>query len=302
MRSPLAYSPRPGPLRDASAVSACLYFGSIAAVALATTNPLILAGAAAAVVVAGTCARAGRALAASARYGLFLAAAFVAVNAIASQRGETILVRGWDLPVIGQVDISAEALVEGGVLAARVVVVLMAFSVLSASVDPDRLLRMLRPLARRSALTATLIARLVPLAARDHARVREAAQLRGPAAAPVGSVAVLRRLLAGALDRSADVAATLELRGYSAGPPRRAAQPRPGRRSWRFAAAGLAILGVGVGALAGGAAGFDSYPTVSMEAGAGTFAAALTLPALAALPFARMPRFAARPDPGVARG
>ncbi len=252
--------------------------------------------------VAGICAHAGRALAASARYGVLLAAAFVVVNAIAAQRGQTILVRGWDLPVLGQIDISAEALVEGGVLAARVVVVLMAFAVLSASVDPDRMLRMLRPLARRSALTATLIARLVPLAARDHARVREAAKLRGPAAAPVGTVGVLRRLVAGALDRSADVAATLELRGYAAGPPRRAAQPRPGRRSWRFAAAGLAILGLGIAALAGGAADFDSYPTVSMQAGTATFAAALALPALAALPFARMPRFAMRPAAGVARG
>ena len=100
----------------------------------------------------------------------------------------------------------------------------------------------------------------------------------------------------------ADVAATLELRGYAAGPPRRAAQPRPGRRSWRFAAAGLAILGLGIATLASGAADFDSYPTVSMQAGTATFAAALALPALAALPFARMTRFAMPPAAGVARG
>ncbi|MGI9021513.1 MAG: CbiQ family ECF transporter T component [Solirubrobacterales bacterium] len=301
MRSPLAYSPRPGPLRDASAVSASLYFGSLATIALASTNPLILTGAAAAVVVAGVCGGAKRALAASAHYGLLLAAAFVAVNAIASQRGETILVRGWELPLLGQIDVSAEALAEGAVLAARVVVVLLAFAVLSASVDPDRLLRMLRPVARRSALTATLIARLVPLAARDHTRMREAAALRGPVAAPVGSVAMLRRLVAGALDRSVDVAATLELRGYAAGPPRRAAQPPPGRRSWRFAAAGFAILALGVTVLAGGVAEFAAYPTVTMDAEAQTAAVALALPLLAALPFARVPRFPARAPAGVPR-
>jgi energy-coupling factor transport system permease protein len=295
MRSALSYSPRPGPLRDASAGSACLYFGSLAAVALATTNPLILTGAAAGVVVAGLAAGAGRALAASARYGLVLAAAFVAVNAVASQRGDTILVRGWDLPVLGRTDVSAEALAEGAVLAGRVVVVLLAFAVLSASVDPDRLLRMLRPLARRSALTATLIARLVPLAARDHARVREAGALRGPAAAPVGTGATLRRLVAGSLDRASDVAATLELRGYAHGAPRRAARPRPGRRSPRFAAAGAAIAAVGVAAIASGAAAFDAYPTVSIEASGVTVAAALALPVLAALPFMPSSRTSARP-------
>jgi energy-coupling factor transport system permease protein len=210
----------------------------------------------------------------------------VAVNAIAAQRGDTILLRLGEVPVLGRIDVSAEALVEGAVLAGRVLVVLMAFAVMSATVDPDRMLRTLRPLARRSALTATLITRLVPLAARDHARVRDAARLRGPAAAPVGRAETLRRLVAGSLDRASDVAATLELRGYAHGPPRRAAQPRPGRHSWRFAAAGLAIIGVGCAAILSGVAAFDPYPTVSMEASGATLLAALALPALAALPFA----------------
>ena len=62
----------------------------------------------------------------------------VAVNAIASQRGDTILLRGGELPVLGQIDVSAEALVEGAVLALRIAVVLCAFAVYSACVDPDR--------------------------------------------------------------------------------------------------------------------------------------------------------------------
>ena len=65
-------------------------------------------------------------------------------------------------------------------LGLRVVVVVLVFAVYSACVDPDRVLRALRPLARRSALTATLVTRMVPLAAADGARLREAAALRGP--------------------------------------------------------------------------------------------------------------------------
>ena len=47
------------------------------------------------------------------------------VNAIVSQRGDTILLRGGELPVLGRIDVSAEALVEGAVLALRITVVLV---------------------------------------------------------------------------------------------------------------------------------------------------------------------------------
>ena len=153
----------------------------------------------------------------------------VVVNAIVLQRGQTILLRGWDLPVLGQIDVSAEALAEGGVLALRIIVALVVFAVWSACVDPDRVLRAIRPLAGRSALTATLIARLVPLAAADAARLSEAGRLRGPAAAPLGRGAIARRLIAGSLDRSVEIASTLELRGYGLGIrsrlPRHASEP-----------------------------------------------------------------------------
>jgi len=286
MRSPIAYSPDRGPLGRASALAASAYLGSIAVVAFLYSNPLVLAGAGAAVAVAGLASGAGRALAASARWAATLGVLIVAVNAIASQRGETILLRGWDLPLLGQVDVSAEALAEGAVLALRIGVVLAAFAVHSARVDPDRLLRLARPLARHSALTASLVTRLVPLAAADHARLREATTLRGPAAAPVGRAAVARRLVAGSLDRAAEIAASLELRGYGRGAPRVGAAARTSRHSWRFAAAGLAIAALGVGARVAGIGTFEAYPTVAIEADPATLALAVALPLLAALPFA----------------
>jgi energy-coupling factor transport system permease protein len=286
MRSPLAYSPKPGPFGRVGALAAGLYLGSLAIVAFAYSNPIVLAGAAAAVAVAGLLAGAGRALAAAARWGATLGVLIVIVNGVASQRGDTILVRGGEVPVLGRIDISAEALVEGGVLALRIAVVIAVFAVFTACVDPDRVLRLLRPLARHSALTATMITRLVPLAAADHARLRDAATLRGPAAAPVGRATLARRLVAGSLDRAVDVAAALELRGYARGAPRRGAGPRPGRHSWRFAAAGAAIVALGAGARIAGAGGFEAYPTAVAEADPATVALALALPVLAALPFA----------------
>jgi energy-coupling factor transport system permease protein len=285
MRPALAYSPRPGPLGRASALAAAAYLGSLAVGAFAFSNPIVLAGAGAAVAVAALTAGAGGALAAAARWGATLSVLIVAVNGVASQRGDTILLRGWDVPLAGRIDISAEALAEGGVLALRIAVVIAAFAVYTACVDPDRVLRLLRPLARHSALTATLITRLVPLAAADHARLRQASALRGPGAAPVGRAALGRRLVAGSLDRAVDVAAALELRGYARGAPRRASAARRSRHSWRFGAAGAAIGALGLGGRIAGVGGFEAYPTLAVDADPATFVLAAVLPVLAALPY-----------------
>jgi energy-coupling factor transport system permease protein len=285
MRSPLAYVPRPTPLGDAGAVAATVYLGSFAIAAFAYSNPIVLAGAAAGTIVAGIGAKATRALRASARWGLTLGAFIIVVNGLVSQRGDTVVIHGLWLPLLGWSDVSAEALADGGVLALRIVVVLMAFAVHSSSVDPDRVLRLMRPLARRSALTATLIARLVPLAAADYLRLSEAAALRGPGAAPVGRAALARRLVAGSLDRAVEVAATLELRGYAKGPPRTARGARRSRHDRRFVAVGIAVAGVALGARAAGLGSFDPYPLVAMDSGPGTVALAAWMPLAAAVPF-----------------
>jgi energy-coupling factor transport system permease protein len=286
MRPVLAYRPRPGPLGEGGALAASAYLGSLALAALVASNPIVIAGAGAGVAVAGLWSGAGSALRLAARWALALGVLLVLVNGIASQRGDTVLVHGIVLPLLGTVDISLEALVDGAVLALRLGVVMAAFAVHAATVDPDRVLRLLRPIASRSALTATLIARMVPLAAADYARLGEATALRGPAAAPAGRAALARRLVAGSLDRAVDVAATLELRGYAHGAPRAVATGRPSRHDPALLAAALAIAAASIAADVAGVGGFDAYPALEVDAGGGTIALAAALPALAALPFA----------------
>jgi energy-coupling factor transport system permease protein len=215
MRSPFAYTPRPGPLQAASPGAAVAYLGAFVVVAFLYSSPLVLSAAGVAAALAGYSAGAGGAVRVALRMGLTLALLIVVVNALVVDRGETVLLRLGELPLLGHVDITAEALAEGAILGLRAGVAMIAFAVYSACVDPDRVLRALRPLAGRSALTAALISRLVPVAVADAARLRDAGRLRGPAAAPLGRTALLRRLMAGSLDRAVDVAATLELRGYS---------------------------------------------------------------------------------------
>jgi energy-coupling factor transport system permease protein len=300
MRSAFAYTPRPGLLQSASPQAAIAFLGAFVFVAFLFSNPLVLAAAALGAAVAGLAAGARRAVLASARMGLALAILITAVNGLVTDRGDTVLARLGDYPVLGQVNVTAEALAAGGVIGLRALAAMVAFAVYSSCVDPDRVLRLLRPVAGRSALTATLITRLVPVAARDAARLREAARLRGPAAAPVGRAAFARRLLAGSLDRSVDVAATLELRGYGLGvslPDRARGRSRYDRR-FLIAGALLAVAAVAVKAV--GAGDFEAYPEIEMAIDPATLALAAATAAIGLVPLRRVRRRARFPDAEVA--
>lgn len=299
MRSPYAYVPRPGSLQSASPGAAVVYLGSFVAVAFLYSNPLVLAAAGAAAALAGLTAGAGDAVRAALRMGLALALFIVVVNGLVTDRGDTVLLRLGEWPLLGRVDVTAEALAAGAAIGLRAAVAMVAFAVYSACVDPDRVLRALRPLAGRSALTATLISRLVPVAAADAARLRDAGQLRGPAAAPLGRAALARRLLAGSLDRAVDVAATLELRGYSRHPRHRPGFPHLwGVKSWsmrsrfdgRFYATGALVLAAAVAGKLAGADAFSEYPTVEVGLGAPTAALSLLLLCTGFVPLRRRHR------------
>jgi energy-coupling factor transport system permease protein len=294
MRPPFAYTPRPGPLQMASPGAAVTYLGALVVVAFLYSSPLVLAAVGIAAALAGYTAGAGSAVRVALRMGLTLALLIVVVNVLVVDRGETVLLRLGEAPLLGRVDITAEAVAEGAILGLRAGVAMIAFAVYSACVDPDRVLRALRPFAGRSALTAALISRLVPVAVADAARLRDAGQLRGPAAAPVGRTTLLRRLMAGSLDRAVDVAATLELRGYSLEPPKRLVGhlwPLGGTKSSiprsrfdrRFYMTGALVLVAAIAGMALGADNFHAYPTIEVGLGLGTvaFSALIVLAGLA---------------------
>jgi energy-coupling factor transport system permease protein len=284
MRPALAYAPGRSPLHRASPGAAIAYLGGLATVGFVYSSPLVLVAAGLTTALAGYAAGAGRAVRASLRFALPLLILMVAINVLVSHRGDTVLVRGFEMPVLGNTDVTLESLADGATIGLRVVAVVIAFAVYSACVDPDRVLRALRPLARRSAMTAGLVTRMVPLAAADGARLREAAALRGPGAEPVGRAALARRLVEGSLDRAVDVAATLELRGHSLGVRPRMRRERS-RDDFPVLAAGIAILAAGVAARLAGAGGFETYPRIAMDTDGLTLALCLTLPPLAAVPF-----------------
>jgi energy-coupling factor transport system permease protein len=295
MRSPFAYTPRPGPLQAASPAAAVTYLGALIAVAFLYSSPIVLTATGAALVLAGRLAGARAAVRAALWMGLTLALLIVVVNALVVSRGETVLARLGEWPLFGQVDVTAEAIAAGAVLGLRAAVVMVGFAVYSACVDPDRVLRALRPLAGRSALTATLVSRLVPVAAADAARLRDAAKLRGPGAAPVGKAPLARRLLAGSLDRAVDVAATLELRGYSLDAPRARNRSSRSRYDGRFYAIGVAVLAFAIAAKLLGADDFAEYPAIEIGVGSATLAVSAVIALSGLAPLRRRPARSSSP-------
>jgi energy-coupling factor transport system permease protein len=209
------------------------------------------------------------------------------INVLVVRRGLTVFARLGEVPPFGQLDLTVEALVAGGLVALHVVAVMAWAGVFACCVNPDGLLEAFRRLSFRSALSATLATRLIPVLARDAERLGEARRCRpdGGGGGARARAAVVRAVATGALDRALDVAATLEVRGYAiAGRPPRRRIPRS-RHDLALLAAGTALVALTVLALAAGP-GYDPYDRLQLPALGSSLALAAAVLAAALLPMA----------------
>ena len=295
-----SYRPRASALHAARAVIAGGFCFALALVFVLFEHPLVLAAGVLAVALAARGAGVSADLRRAVRLGLTIALLVAVINPLVSSEGETLLVRGWAL--LGhRFDITLEAVVYGAVAGVRLFGLVLAFALFSLVVDPDELLRALRRISYRSALTAALATRLVPLLARDASRRSEAARCR---ARPASRTALARAALAGSLERAVEIAAALEVRGYAGvGGGRKAARERfafarrfggagaagSGRRSRhdvRVALAAGALVATVVSAKVAGFAPFVAYPGLELGVGASELGLAAAIVVLAWSPFA----------------
>jgi energy-coupling factor transport system permease protein len=319
----LFYRRLASPLHATRAGVGAMWALALTAAALILYNPLPLAALALAVLGAGACAGVGRQLAGTLRTALIVGLPIVAINVLASREGLTVFARLGDLGPFGQGDLTVEAVVYGAVIALKVTLLMLITTLASLAVDPDELLRGFRRLSFRSALTASLATRMIPVLGADAQRLAEAQRTRpeDPARGVRGRVALLSAIVGGSLERAMEVAATLELRGFAV-----AADGRPGPRRlllWRprsrgsgmrmprshaggphprgsavrvgrpwsrhdlaFLCSALAVLALSLVGRLSGAASFEAYPLVKMQLDAGTFALCAALVAAVLLPFA----------------
>jgi energy-coupling factor transport system permease protein len=280
----MIYRRRSSPLHAARAAAGCAYCLSLVVAALALSNPIALGAVTAAIVLAAVGAGVGREMPRAARLALTIAVLLVVINALVTRDGLTVIARLGHLPVLGRTDVTLEATVYGGILGLRGVALILCAALYSLAIDPDEVLRLFRRVSFRSALTATLATRMVPLLARDARRLADAQRCRP--GRPPNRIQLLRVATTGMLDRALDVAAALEVRGYGA-----ARRPPPSRRPYSrhdiaFAASAGAIITLTVTARVFNLAPFQAYPSLDVSAGLSTFALSAALLVAALLPFA----------------
>ena len=149
-----------------------------------TEHPLLLASLLATILAAGAAAGAAPQLLRSLRRSaLPVIGLSVLVNVLVSRQGLTVFARLGDWGVLGQVNLTLEALVYGAVFALRLLVVALACLLAVCAADPDELLGSCGRLSPRVALSATVALRMVPVLAGDAGRLAEAQRCRPGAGA-----------------------------------------------------------------------------------------------------------------------
>jgi energy-coupling factor transport system permease protein len=271
------------PLHAARASVAVGWCAALTGVALAFDHPLVSAAVVLAATVAAARAGVTRELRGALRLGVVLAVMFAFANAIVTRDGLTVLLRFGEVPPFGQLDVTLEALVYGALQGARILAVIAAVALYASAVDPDRVLGLFRRAGFRSALTATLATRLVPVLRRDGHRLADAQRCR---ARPAGRLAIVRAVASGSLERAVDVAATLEVRGYGNARRGRAAREPWSRHDLAFAASAVALAAIGTWAVLAHTFAWDAYPELHLTAGPRQLIAAAAIVAVALLPFA----------------
>lgn len=285
--SVLAYRPLPSPLHAARASVGALWLAALTLATVVLYHPIALLCLGATAMLAAWAAGVGGRVAAGLRLALALAIPTVAINVLVSREGLTVFARLGDLGPFGQGDLTVEALVYGLVIALKVGVVIVIGALGSLCVDPDELLAYCRRLSFRSALTASLALRMVPLLAADAQRLAEAQRTRPAAEGGVRArVQLLTATVGGALDRALDVAATLEVRGFASARAARRARRPLSRHDLAFACSALAILSLAVAGRLAGPLSFDAYPSLRCPVSVATLMLCVAMIVAAMLPFA----------------
>jgi energy-coupling factor transport system permease protein len=207
-----------------SAVPALCVLAALAAAALVADRTITVA--AIALVLLAACLRAPRRRRWPYLVGTLASAAFLfLLSPLLGSYGGYELWQGPSVPVLGRLDVTDEELRTALFQALRLAAVGLAFAAYALLLDHDRLLQSAGRL-RRSVLAVALATRLFPSLERDATGLVEALRGRGVVVEGLkGRARLLSPLLAGSLERSLNLAESMESRGF--GRAGRTSVPRP---------------------------------------------------------------------------
>ena len=292
------YRPRDSPLHGLHpAAKVALALGVLVA-SLVLTHPLYLLAVLAGTVVLAASARALRDWWGFMRLFALVALTVVAINVLASARGATVI---WGGLGLGGVSDSVEGLAFGAVMAVRLFAVVSAFTVLSLTLHPDELTRLMSRFAYRSGLALSLSTRLYPVVVRDAGSIVDAQRSRGLDLDAGGRLARMRArlpvvvpLFHTSMERAVGIAEAMEARGFGSGPRTRWRAQRMGWPDWVAIGSSVLLYAVSVwlASVVGGEPTF--YPRIDLPLGSLVLVAALLLGVLVSVAAALPSRGGAR--------
>ncbi|NLO21895.1 MAG: energy-coupling factor transporter transmembrane protein EcfT [Syntrophomonadaceae bacterium] len=159
------------------------------------------------------------------KFSLIMVLMIVLINVLFARAGTTIIYRGVDIPLIGALEISLEAIAYGLGMSLRLLVIISVFCLYTYTVNPDKALHLGGRLGGKSVLAITLSLRLFPLMIKDFQRISEIQRCRGVKLS-TGSLwqrakktlPIISIILLSSLERSLQLAESMQARGYGSGP------------------------------------------------------------------------------------
>jgi energy-coupling factor transport system permease protein len=273
------YRDRGGVLQQTRATIAVGWCAALGLTIALYMNPFVSGGVLIATLILAARCRVMREVALAVLIGSPVALVMAMVNPIVTQDGITVLVAGLHLPLVGTFDITQEAVNYGLLLGLRSVAIFAVCALYVCTVDPDELLRVLRRFSVRSAITASLAVRFVPVLARDGMNLAVARECRP--GEPPSTAAIVRGTFARSLDRASDSALALETRGYALARPLKLDKTARRFADWLTLCSATAVAGLAIAGVVFPIASFEGYPltVISSDPGSIGFAALLALAA-----------------------
>lgn len=156
--------------------------------------------------------------------GIWVAVFVMILNPLVAQNGSTVLFYGPELPVIGRLRITLEAICYGATMGVRLMAVILAFALYNAVVHPDKVTGLFSRFAWKSSLVVSLATRMIPTAARELYSAREVQQMRGVDFSSGSFRERIKKyswlvevLLSSSLEGSLETAEAMQARGFGAG-------------------------------------------------------------------------------------
>ncbi|MBU1943571.1 MAG: energy-coupling factor transporter transmembrane protein EcfT [Actinobacteria bacterium] len=284
-----AYRMKHGLLQESHPLTPLLLACSLLLLCLLSSNPLSQLSAIAASAILALSSGVLREWASWWKLCLVVFIMALVINPLVARAGATVIWQGPSLPVLGRLQVTAEAVAFGAVMGLRLAAVIWVFALVTVLVDPDSVLGLLKGHGSRSALASALSMRMVPTTFRDASDLLDAQRARGLVRDSGGRLTKLksrlplvRRMLATSLDRGIGMAEAMESRGYGSSRRTRYREYALRGRDVAGLSAAACIAVVVISGVASGALTVSFYPRLSMDHPAGAMIAA-AVPVLAAL-------------------